>query len=72
MIAERKVRSVEVPPETLKGLRKAYKSFLTKTDAQIAIGVNYNVLDRLCLSNTCSPDTLATIETYLQANKKVA
>lgn len=72
MIVTRNKKSVVIPVDKLKQLRKAYKGFHTKVDAEEAIGVYYRVLDRLMYQNTCSPDTLAQIETYLSNNKKVA
>lgn len=69
MIVERKKRSVEIPKDKLTKIRKAYKSFTTKVDAQEATGIYYRVLDRLEYQNTCSPETLTLIETFLQSQK---
>lgn len=71
MIAERKARSVKIPKKKLEALRIAVKQFPTLSAAQFAIGVDRSVLDKLQYKNTCSPVTLAAIETYLQS-KKVA
>lgn len=72
MIREKKRKSVVIPSGTLGKIRKAYQSFRTKVEAEEAIGVNFRVLDKIMLQDTCSPDTLETIKNYLEPVKQTA
>lgn len=66
-----KRRSVAIPTDTLKEIRKAIKSFPTLTEAEEMIGVGRGVPASLLIKKTCAPDTLNAIRKFL-ANQKTA
>lgn len=69
---EVKMRSVVIPPDTMKELKRWYKSFHTKGLAEKASGLSRQVLDSAILKGTCHEITLEKINQVLEPAKATA
>lgn len=64
----RKRKSVRLSKEEVAGLKKYRRRFNTVTECAISIGIDRNVLDRILLASSGSPETIEKVKAALQKN----
>jgi hypothetical protein len=64
----KKIKSVPLAKAEKKALKEYRKKFETETGCAIALGIDRNVLNRVLLAGSGSPETIERIKTVLLSN----